>query len=426
MTRESRTIMAPPAGDDGDVAPPRRMRALPLVWLALLAIAAGTVGIFISAMPLRYAQETQACVGAAHCDATAAYLVALDAFTALVWLALALVVFWRRPGDRIGIFTALTLLTFGVGRFPDTPLALSAAYPQWSLPVAALRFLGSACLSIFVFVFPDGAFVPRITRWIAAAWILVQIPEFFFSASAASSDGWSPLLRFAGFLGFVLVVGAAQAWRYQRVSTTRQRQQTRWVVFGLALALLCYLALAFGYPLLSDLTAMSGPLSPVALTSLISLTFLLVPITMTIAIVRHRLYDVDLLINRALVYGSLTAALAALYLASVFVLQMVVVAVTGARQISPLVIVCSTLAVAALFQPLRRTLQREIDHRFYRRKYDANATIAAFSIILRQQVDLADLRERLVEVAQETMQPTHVSLWLRTTTRHKPDARHER
>jgi hypothetical protein len=167
-------------------------------------------------------------------------------------------------------------------------------------------------------------------------------------------------------------------------------------------------------------------LSPVTLTSLISLTFLLVPITMTIAIVRHRLYDVDLLINRALVYGSLTAALATLYLASVFVLQMAVMVVTGARQISPLVIVCSTLAVAALFQPLRRTLQREIDHHFYRRKYDANATIAAFSIIMRQQVDLADLRERLIAVAQETMQPTHVSLWLRTPARREPDGRHER
>jgi hypothetical protein len=426
MKREPSTIMALPAGEDGDVAPPRRMRALPLVWLALLAIAACAVGVFIAAMPLRFDQEARVCAGVAHCDAIAAYLVALDAFTALVWLALALVVFWRRPGDRIGIFTALTLLTFGVGRFPDTPLALSAAYPQWSLPVAALRFLGSACLSIFVFVFPDGAFVPRITRWIAAAWILVQIPEFFFSASAASSDGWSPLLRFAGFLGFVLVVGAAQTWRYQRVSTTRQRQQTRWVVFGLALALLCYLALAFGYPLLRDLTSTPGPLSPVTLTSLISLTFLLVPITMTIAIARHRLYDVDLLINRALVYGSLTAALAALYLASVFVLQMAVMVVTGARQISPLAIVCSTLAVAALFQPLRRTLQREIDHRFYRRKYDANATIAAFSIITRQQIDLADLRERLIAVAQETMQPTHVSLWLRAPTRREPDGRHER
>src|SRR6185437_13441846 len=143
--RESRTIKAFTAGEDGDVAPPRRMRALPLLWLALLAIAACTVGVFIAAMPLRYAQEMRACAGT-HCDATAAYLVALDAFTALVWLALALVVFWRRPGDRVGMFTALTLLTFGVGRFPDTPLALSAAYPQWSLPVAALRFLGSACL----------------------------------------------------------------------------------------------------------------------------------------------------------------------------------------------------------------------------------------------------------------------------------------
>ncbi len=423
MASDPGSMTAPRAsGEDNEMAPGKRMGGLPLVWLAMLLIALCVVGIFAAAMPLRYSEALRACAGP-NCEATAAYLVALDAFTSLVWLALALLVFWRRPGDRMGIFTALTLLTFGVGRFPDTPLALSAAHPQWWLPVAALRFLGSACLSIFVFVFPDGAFVPRITRLIAAAWIIVQIPEFFFSATAASNDEWSPLLRFGGFLGFVLAVGATQIWRYLRVSTVRQRQQTRWVVFGVTLALICYLSLAFGYPLMVAVTATPGPLSPVALTSLISLTFLLVPITLAIAMVRHRLYDVDILINRALVYGSLTATLAALYFASVFLLQVVVVAITGATQVSSLVIVCSTLAVAALFQPLRRVLQRGIDRRFYRRKYDADATIAAFSASLRNGVDLADLGDRVLEVVQETMQPAHASLWLRAPTRRDADVR---
>lgn len=319
----------------------------------------------------------------------------------------------------MGFFTALTLLAFGVGRFPDTPLALATAHPSWWLPVEALRFLGSACLSIFVFVFPDGRFVPKITRWIAGAWIIVQIPEFFLTSSVASADTWSPALRFAGFFGFTLVVVTAQAWRYRRVSTFQQRQQTRWVVLGFGAALLCYLAFAFGYPLLASWGIVSAP--PLVVASLTSLTFLFIPISLAIAVVRHKLYDIDTLINQALVYGSLTASLAALYLASVFALQVVVVLFTGAQRVSSVVVVCSTLAVAALFQPLRRILQREIDRRFYRRKYDASATIVAFSATLREELDLAQLRERLLAVAQETMQPTHASLWLRQPPRYEAD-----
>lgn len=397
-----------------DVARRRHMRALTLVWVALLIFALCVVGVFIAAAPLRYQQLLRACAGP-DCAFTATYLVALDAFTALVWLALAVIVFWRRPGDRMGIFTALTLLTFGVGRFPDTPLALTTLAGWW-LPVEALRFLGSACLSIFVFVFPDGEFRPRITRWIAAGWIIIQIPEFFLPQSVANATSLPPLLQFAGFFGFFAIVVAAQAWRYRMVSTPRQRQQTRWVVLGVSLALLCYLALEFGYPLAASLAGVSGPLGRITLTSLISLTFLLAPISMAIAIARNRLYDVDVLINRALVYGALTATLAALYLLVILGLQVVVVAVNGAQQVTSLILVCTTLGVAALFQPLRRALQRGIDHRFYRRKYDANATVAAFSEGLRQNLDLSELRERLIDVAQETLQPTHASLWLRAPT----------
>lgn len=395
-----------------DVTPRRPFRALPLIWVALLIFALCVVGVFIAAAPLRYLQLLRACAGP-ECAATSAYFVALDAFTALVWLALAATVFWRRPGDRMGIFTALTFLTFGVGRFPDTPLALTTLSGWW-LPVEALRFLGSACLSIFVFIFPDGAFRPRITRLIAAGWIIIQIPEFFFAQSGASATSLAPLLQFAGFFGFVAVVVAAQTWRYRFVSTPRQRQQTRWVVLGVSLALLCYLALEFGYPLGVSLAGDSGPLGRIALTSLISLTFLLAPVSMAIAIARNRLYDVDVLINRALVYGALTATLAALYLIVILGLQVIVVAVNGSQQVTSLVLVCTTLGVAALFQPLRRALQRGIDRRFYRRKYDANATISAFSDSLRQSVDLVELRERLLEVVQETVQPSHTSLWLRT------------
>jgi hypothetical protein len=141
--------------------------------------------------------------------------------------------------------------------------------------------------------------------------------------------------------------------------------------------------------------------------------FLLIPLSIGFSILRYRLYDIDLLINRTLVYGTLTVLLTLIYVGLVISLQAFVSLLTGQVSPSPVIIVASTLAIAALFQPLRHRIQRIIDRRFYRSKYDAARTLAAFSATLRQEVDLDQLREHLITVVQETMQPAHVSLWLR-------------
>jgi hypothetical protein len=155
-----------------------------------------------------------------------------------------------------------------------------------------------------------------------------------------------------------------------------------------------------------------GLLVPVVYVEVLAL--LLVPVCTYIAILRYNLYDIDVVINRTLVYGSLTATLVALYFVGIVVLQSVFVLLTG--QQSTLAVVASTLLIAALFSPLKRRIQSFIDRRFYRSKYDARKTLEAFSATLRNETDLEALREDLISVVRETMHPEHVSLWLRSDT----------
>ncbi len=151
--------------------------------------------------------------------------------------------------------------------------------------------------------------------------------------------------------------------------------------------------------------------------AIVALSFLLVipsiPLATGIAILRYRLYDIDRIINRTLVYGSLTLMLALVYLGGVTVTQTLFQTLTGQERLPQLVVVASTLVIAALFNPLWRRIQSFIDRRFYRRKYDARKTLEAFSAKLRDETDLEALNSELVGVVRETMQPAHVSLWLR-------------
>jgi len=217
-------------------------------------------------------------------------------------------------------------------------------------------------------------------------------------------------------IAFYCSLALALLYRYRWVSTPVQRQQIKWVVFAATFALVdvsvVFLVLRL-LPSYFPVLGVSTQLHNLVVLILVGFLPVLFPLSIGIALLRYRLYDIDIIINRTLVYGSLTALLALLYFGLVIGLESLVRLFTGQVSQSPVIIVASTLAIAALFQPLRKRIQAIIDRRFYRSKYDAAKTVAAFSATLRQEVDLDQLREHLLAVVQETMQPAHVSLWLR-------------
>jgi uncharacterized membrane protein len=194
----------------------------------------------------------------------------------------------------------------------------------------------------------------------------------------------------------MLLSVASLVLRFRR-SRGEERQQLKWFVYA-------------------GVLSVGAILLPSAASSLLQLLVLpLLPVAAGIAILRYRLYDIDIVINRTLVYGALTAMLVAVYFGGVATTQVIFRALTAQEQQPQIAIVVSTLVIAALFNPLRRRIQGFIDRRFYRRKYDAAKTLAAFSAKLRDETDLDALSDDLVGVVRETMQPEHVSLWLRST-----------
>ena len=205
----------------------------------------------------------------------------------------------------------------------------------------------------------------------------------------------------------------AQLYRYARVSDAIQRQQTKWVVFGVAVAVAGLLTTIFTVGAAVDLPP--EEVGPKMLSMLLMDAFaLFIPLSIGVAVLRARLFDIDVVINRTLVFGSLTATLVALYFGGIVLLQRVFVLLTGEK--STLAVVASTVLIAALFNPLRRRIQCFIDRRFYRRKYDARKTLEALSAKLRDETDFDALNAELVGVINETMQPAHVSLWLHPDT----------
>ena len=341
----------------------------------------------------------------------AAYQVLLDVTTVVAYGAVGALLFWRKSTEPMALFCAFMLVLFGGVALPKILLdTLASTSLAWFVLIGMLAVLGQSGFLIFFFLFPNGRFVPRWTRWVALCiilyWVYTEFSQNIFSAASMLSN----MVLFA----LLLCVLGSQVYRYWRVSTSRERQQTKWVVYGLSIGFLGFvLLIGLGNAFLPREVLQSNVARTIVAGSGVSGFLLLIPISIAIAILRSHLYDIDTLINRTLVYGLLTGLLGALYVGLLIGLESVFGLFAAQAATDPVVLVMSTLAVAALFQPMRRRIQNAIDHRFYRKKYDAEKTLAAFSATLSQAVDPEQLREQLLTVVQETMQPAHVSLWLR-------------
>ncbi len=351
--------------------------------------------------------------GAAH--TLHAYGISLNAFAALsvvrdvldmmIWFGMGALIVLLRPRDR-GPLTAAFFLVL----FPTNPSNSVATPPGWQVPLMVLTFVAGSVYILFGLLFPDGRFVPRWTRWVALVWVLLVAFQTFAPSSIVDATQGLAFLEVLVPVVLIATVLGAQVYRYRRVSGWEQRQQMKWVLYGVGVSVIGMILLNIGYAVVPG-AGKSGSLYDLSAFTLFPLVNTAIPLSIAVAMLRSRLWDVDRVINRTLVYGSLTVSLAALYIGGVVGLEALARAVTG--QSSDLAIAVATLAVAALFNPWRKRVQSFIDRRFYRRKYDASRILAAFNATLRDDVDLDHLSIDIAEVVHETVNPAHLSLWIR-------------
>lgn len=327
------------------------------------------------------------------------------------FVATGLLIFSRRSDDWAAMLFALTLMTSSIVTV-RSEWALERALPSLELPIRFVWWLSMFLYLIIPFVFPDGRFVPRWTWLLGAAAIpaavmLVDIPSLLVehvdvSRGAAPASLGRVVLVWSGFWGAGIY---AQIHRYRHVSGPVQRQQTKWVALSLGLLYFVILAGVF-IPTLFFSSINTWLFWALLVELLVASLF---PTSVAVAILRHRLYDIDRLVSRTLTFGLLTVVLGVVYTGAVVVLGQALDPRDGD---STFAVAASTLLVAALFRPARRRIQSGVDRRFNRRKYDALKTVDGFTIRLRDQLDVDALTHELLNVVQSTMEPARVSLWL--------------
>lgn len=338
-----------------------------------------------------------------------AYAVALFGLEVLVlcwWVANTLLIAWRRwnDWDWVTLWLSVCGLSFIAFALPELD-ALITADPRWAAPVMVAQWVGAAHGPMFLYLFPDGRIVPR------RAAILVVIWPVIWALTTALTPGsfgllTMPVVRLGVWITWITLSLAAPLYRFRSAPPT-VRQQIKWVVladFIVASSVVLVLAVRFlpegAVPLW--LTPVSLPLY---IASLATMT-----LGFSVSMHRYRLLDIDVIISRTLVYGAATGALATTFFGGIVLLQALLRPLTGGDELA---VAGSTLASVALARPLRAWIQRVVDRRFYRSRYDATRILDSFSATLSNEVDINAVRVDLIDAIEQTVQPAHVSVWLR-------------
>ncbi|MCB9101046.1 MAG: AAA family ATPase [Anaerolineales bacterium] len=426
--------------------PPLRGWRLVIARLGWLVVTLVAVGTFLAGIPIRYEQLRLTTPPAARAseqlspdqvrlleglgfslDFYAGYVITLFVTFALIYIAIAVFIFWRKSDDGLAIFVSLALICFGVTEAAvGDPLA--ARYPWWDWPVEMVEAFGTAAILIIFYIFPDGCFVPGWTRPLTIVYSVAILIWLFFPSLPSNPLYWAtwqqnPLPSFILFLMLFGVGAVAQIYRYHQVSSPTQRQQTKWVVYGFVAGFVA------GNVRFLPLTLLPSLGQPPLLTLLIyliglplaALLVVILPISMAFSILRYRLWDIDLIISLTLIYTTLTVSLGLVYLGSIGLCQWLILNTFSQQteltnQQAGGVLLASTLIIAALFRPWQRRLQSFIDRRFFREKVDFQQAFTAFSSEVRLIIDLPELLHFLVNRVINVLHIAHGAVFLRDAT----------
>ncbi len=386
------------------------------------------LGLFLVSIPIEYASrfyEGNNLYGlylsalSVNLQFYAGFRTFMDVSLALAFSIIGIVIYLRKSDDWMVMLVSIACQSFAA-LFVPTLTFLLQDHPELTVVVNFVRALGLATsLIVFFYLVPNGRFTPRWTRWTALVWALMVAIWLIVPGAPANlvrMTTWSDDIQ-VSFIIFFIAFGSgivAQVSRYRHLTLPIERQQANWFIFGASSG---FLGFALYYIPLVFLPSLFGaPGIPRLLQIFIGIPVyhilvFLAPLCIAICTIRYRLWDIDHLINRTLIYASLTIILSLVYAASVVILDQIFRVISGYPQ-SNLVTAISTLAIAVLFVPLRRYIQEVFEQRFYRKRYNTDQTLIALSAALRDEVDIDVLTLRLLIIVQEIMQPAEVSLWL--------------
>jgi hypothetical protein len=340
----------------------------------------------------------------------AALFVSLEIMLTTVFTALAVLLIWQRRPLRMGVITAFFFLFLGPVFFGEGVRAFERAFPEVQTLELILTSLSVVFFILMLHLFPNGRFYPRWNAYWVLPFCLLVVLEPVLLPAGSQSYSASFFVVVWGMSAAVIGL-AMQIYRYRNISSTVQRQQTKWVLFGL-LALFLGMLPWMVFVEIAPLEPGPGRLIFNLSLCLQYVLVLMMPFSLVVSIQRYRLWDIDLIIRRSLQYALLTGSIVLIYFGGVIVIQSVIRALTGQGD-SPIATVLTTLLIAALFNPLRTRAQNVIDRRFFRAKYDAEQALMRFAAAARDEVDLGRLAGEILAVAGETMQPQVLNLSLR-------------